>query len=230
MILFQNISKVYKSNSHPTVALDNVSFKIKSKEFVSIVGQSGAGKSTLIKLLIGEEKPTSGKIIFNSIDITKLSINELYKIRRRIGTIFQDFKLLPEKTVYENVAFALEVSGRSQGEINKITPKALEIVGLPSKMDNFPREMSGGEKQRIAIARAIVNNPDLIIADEPTGNLDPVNENEIINLLLKINKMGTTVLLATHNKGVVDKIKHRVISLKNGKVFMDEEEGKYMLF
>lgn len=230
MISFYNISKIYQRNSHKSVALDNVSFKIRPKEFVSIVGQSGAGKSTIVKLLIGEDEPTGGRIIFNSLDITKLNPKELHRVRRRMGTVFQDFKLLSDKTAYENIAFALEASGRPQKEIDKIVPKALEMVGLANKGGGFPREMSGGEKQRVAIARAMVNNPDLIIADEPTGNLDPINEIEIIKLLLKINEMGTTVLLATHNKEVVDKIKHRVISLKDGKIIMDEEEGKYMLF
>ncbi len=230
MILFHNVSKSYKSNNYNSVALENISFRIHPKEFVSIVGKSGAGKSTIIKLLVGEEMPTDGRIIFNSWDVTKLSSRDLYKMRRRIGTVFQDFKLLPDKTAYENIAFALEVSGRSQKEINKIVPRSLEIVGIPDKANDFPREMSGGEKQRVAIARAMVNNPDLIIADEPTGNLDPITEAEIIELLLEINKIGTTVLLATHNKQVVDSIQRRVISIKDGKIIKDEEKGVYTLF
>ncbi|BCX16180.1 MAG: cell division ATP-binding protein FtsE [Candidatus Parcubacteria bacterium] len=230
MIIFQSVSKIYKSNSHSVIALDNVSFKINPKEFVSLVGRSGAGKSTIIKLLIGEEKPTKGRIIFGSWDVTRLKQSELYRMRRHIGTIFQDFKLLPEKTAYENVAFALEVSGRPEEEIHELVPKALEMVGLSSKADNFPRELSGGEKQRVAIARAMVNNPDVIIADEPTGNLDPINSSEIIKLLLKINELGTTIILATHNRDVVNSINKRVISLEEGQIVRDEEEGKYILF
>ncbi len=230
MISFHNIHKEYKRNSHKKIALDGVNFKVKPKEFVSLVGKSGAGKSTMIKLLIGEETPSSGKIIFNSWDVAKLNSKELYRMRRSIGTVFQDFKLLPEKTAYENIAFVLEASGRSQREIDKIVPKALDLVGITEKANDFPREMSGGEKQRVAIARAVVNNPDLIIADEPTGNLDPINEADIIDLLLKINEIGTTVLLATHNKEVVDKIGRRVISVKDGKIVSDEEIGKYSLF
>jgi len=230
MISFHKVSKLYKNNNYDSVALENISFRIRPKEFVSIVGKSGAGKSTIIKLLVGEEMPTDGRIVFSSWDVTRLNSKELYKMRRRIGTVFQDFKLLPDKTAYENIAFALEVSGRSQKEISKIVPRALEIVGIPNKASDFPKEMSGGEKQRVAIARAIVNNPDLIIADEPTGNLDPINEAEIIDLLLDINKLGTTVLLATHNKQVVDSIQHRVISIKDGKIISDEEKGIYTLF
>lgn len=230
MIIFQGVSKSYKSNGHTLTALDNVSFKINPKEFVSLVGKSGAGKSTIIKLLIGEEKPTKGRIIFGSYDVTKIRNDELYKMRRHIGTIFQDFKLLPEKTAFENVAFALEAAGKSQDEIDQFVPKALEMVGLSHKSGNFPKEMSGGEKQRVAIARAMINNPDVIIADEPTGNLDPINSAEIIKLLLKINELGTTVILATHNKDVINNLNRRVISLENGQIIRDEEEGKYILF
>lgn len=230
MIIFQGVTKTYKSNGHTLVALDDVTIKINPKEFVSLVGRSGAGKSTLIKLLIGEERPTSGRIIFGSYDVTRLKTNELYKMRRHIGTIFQDFKLLPEKTAFENVAFALEAAGRPEGEILEFVPKALEMVGLSSKADNFPKELSGGEKQRVAIARAMINNPDVIIADEPTGNLDPINTAEIIKLLLKINELGTTIILATHDKDVIDAVNRRVISLEDGRVIRDEEEGKYVLF
>jgi cell division transport system ATP-binding protein len=229
MIIFQGVSKVYKRNSHSSVALDGVSFKINPKEFVSLVGRSGAGKSTVIKLLIGEESPSKGRVVFQSWDVARLKTDEIYKMRRRIGTIFQDFKLLPEKTAHENVAFALEASGRSQREIDGLVPKALEMVGLSHKGDNFPREMSGGEKQRVAIARAMVNNPDVVIADEPTGNLDPVNSADIMDLLLKINELGTTVILATHNKDIINDISRRVISLEDGKVVRDEEKGKYIL-
>jgi len=230
MIIFQNVSKSYKSNGHTYSALEEISLKINPNEFVSLVGRSGAGKSTIIKLLIGEEKPTKGRIIFGSYDVTRLKQNELYKMRRHIGTIFQDFKLLPEKNAYENVAFALEAAGRPENEIDELVPKALDMVGLSSKADNFPRELSGGEKQRVAIARAMINNPDVIIADEPTGNLDPINTAEIVKLLLKINELGTTIILATHDKDVIDSISRRVVSLEDGKVIRDEEEGKYILF
>ncbi len=229
MIIFQNVSKIYKSNSHRSVALDEVTFAINPKEFVSVVGKSGAGKSTIIKLLIGEEKPTKGRIIFSSHDVNKLKKNELPHLRRHLGVIFQDFRLLPNKTAYENVAFALEVAGRSQMDIEEFVPQAMDMVGLKNKMSNFPRELSGGEKQRVAIARAMINHPDVIIADEPTGNLDPVNTWEIIRLLQKINELGTTVILATHNKDIVNYLDHRVISLENGRIIRDEEKGKYIL-
>lgn len=228
MIVFQNVSKIYKNNSHEMIALDDANFTIESKEFISIVGKSGAGKSTIIKLLIGEEKPTKGRVIVSSYDVNKLKSRELPKLRRHIGVIFQDFRLLPNKTAFENVAFALEVAGRSQAEINEFVPQAFKMVGLENKMANFPKELSGGEKQRVAIARAMINNPDVLIADEPTGNLDPLNTAEIINLLLKINELGTIVILATHNKEIVDDLNRRVISLENGKIFRDEEKGKYI--
>ena len=230
MIIFQGVSKAYKSDGHELNALDNVSFKINPKEFVSLVGKSGAGKSTIIKLLTGEEKPTRGRIIFGSYDVTRIKDSEFYQMRRHIGTIFQDFKLLQDKTAFENVAFALEAAGRPEGEITELVPKALDMVGLSTKTNSFPREMSGGEKQRVAIARAMINNPDVIIADEPTGNLDPINSNDIIKLLLKINELGTTIILATHNKDVINNLSKRVISLESGQIIRDEEEGKYILF
>lgn len=211
------------------IALENISFTIEAKKFVSIVGKSGAGKSTIIKLLIGEEKPTKGRVIFGSYDINKLKPRELPKLRRHVGVIFQDFRLLANKTAYENVAFALEVAGRSQAEIKEFVPQALKMVGLEDKMSNFPKELSGGEKQRVAIARAMINHPDVVIADEPTGNLDPINSADIIKLLLKINELGTTVILATHNQEIVNDLNRRVISLENGKLLRDEEKGKYIL-
>jgi len=229
MIIFQNVSKLYKVNSHFSMALDKVSFGISSKEFVSIVGKSGAGKSTIIKLLIGEERPTNGRVIFDSYDVSKLKNHELPHLRRRIGIIFQDFRLLPTKTAYENVAFSLEVAGRPESDIEEFVPQALEVVGLKDKMLHFPKELSGGEKQRVAIARAMINHPDVIMADEPTGNLDPINSWEIIKLLLKINELGTTVMLATHNREIINNINRRVISMENGKIIRDEEKGKYML-
>jgi len=230
MIIFQGVTKTYKGSHGEVAALRDISFKIDPREFVSLVGKSGAGKSTIVKLLTGEERPSKGRIIFGSYDVTKQEQDELYKMRRHIGTVFQDFKLLPEKTAYENISFALEIAGRPQNEINELVPRALDIVGLGQKATNFPREMSGGEKQRVAIARAMINNPDVIIADEPTGNLDPINSAEIVSLLLKINELGTTIILATHNKDVINSLKRRVISLENGEIIRDEKEGKYILF
>jgi cell division transport system ATP-binding protein len=226
LINFQNVSKVY--NSH-TVALDNINLKIMREEFVTIVGKSGAGKSTLLKLLIGEERPTKGRIFFEKQDISRLKYSEYPKLRRQIGMVFQDFKLLPDKTAFENVAFALEAAGFAPKEIKKTVPQMLQLVGLQDKIFNFPHELSGGEKQRVAIARALINKPDLIIADEPTGNLDPINTIEIIKLLLKINELKTTVILATHNKNVVDMVNSRVISLDNGRIIRDEEEGQFII-
>lgn len=211
------------------MALDDVSFHIHNKEFVSLVGKSGAGKSTIIKLLIGEEKPTRGKVTVSSYNVSKLTAKELPFLRRKIGVIFQDFRLLRSKTAFENVAFALEVAGRTQQDIEEFVPQALEMVGLGDKMTNFPRELSGGEKQRVAIARAMINHPDVLVADEPTGNLDPVNTADIIKLLLKIHELGTTVILATHNKEIINSLGRRVISLENGRVIRDEEGGKYIL-
>lgn len=231
MIAFQNITKIYSINrkGSQTIALDDVSFKVNPKEFVSLVGKSGAGKSTLIKLLVGEEAPDKGRIIFGSYDVNKLTNKELPGLRRHIGIVFQDFKLLTNKTAYENVAFALEVAGRPDKEIKNFVPKILELVGLKEKIHNFPKELSGGEKQRVAIARALIHNPDVLVADEPTGNLDPINSAEIIKLLLMINDIGTTVILATHNKDIINNLERRVILLENGKIIRDEEKGKYIL-
>jgi cell division transport system ATP-binding protein len=229
LIIFQNVSKIYNGNGRQVAALEDATFTINPKEFVSVVGKSGAGKSTIVKLLIGEERPTKGRIIFSSYDVNKLKQRELPQLRRHIGVIFQDFRLLPNKTAFENVAFALEVAGRPQSDIEEFVPQALDMVGLENKMLNFPRELSGGEKQRVAIARAMINHPDVIVADEPTGNLDPMNTWEIIRLLLRINELGTTVLLATHNKEIINYINQRVISLEDGRVIRDEEKGKYIL-
>jgi cell division transport system ATP-binding protein len=226
MIVFQNVWKVYNNKS---VALEDVSFKINANEFVSIVGRSGAGKSTILKLLIGEEKPTKGKIFFGQYEVNKLKNKELPALRRHIGIVFQDFKLLPNKTAYENVAFALEVAGRPSSEIRDLVPQVLDMVGLLDKARNFPHELSGGEKQRVAIARAMIHRPEVILADEPTGNLDPFHTAEIINLLLKINNLGTTVILATHDKEIINSLGKRVITLENGKVIRDEEKGRFIL-
>ena len=228
MIEFRNVKKIYTGGIN-TIALDDISFVIKKEEFVSLVGHSGAGKSTLLKLLYAEEHPTSGEILFNGEDIARLTPKQLPYHRRRIGTVFQDFKLLPRKTIFENVAFALEVSDHSDKEISELVPQILEIVGLAHKMDSYPREISGGEQQRVAIARALVHRPPLIIADEPTGNLDPISSWGIIQLLLKINKLGTTVLLATHNKDIVNRVKKRVITLDQGKIIRDHSKGRYAI-
>ena len=228
MIEFRNVKKIYTGGIN-TIALDDISFVIEKEEFVSLVGHCGAGKSTLLKLLYAEEKPTSGEIFFNGEDISNLTPKQLPFYRRRIGTVFQDFKLLPRKTLFENVAFALEVSDHSDKEINELVPQILEIVGLAHKLDSYPREISGGEQQRVAIARALVHRPPLIIADEPTGNLDPISSWGIIQLLLKINKLGTTILLATHNKDIVNRVKKRVITLDQGKIIRDHSKGRYAI-
>ncbi len=226
MINFQSVSKIY--NSHST-ALQDVSFDVKPREFVSLTGRSGAGKSTVIKLLIGEDKPTKGRIFFGQYEVNKLKDKDLPAFRRHIGVIFQDFRLLPTKTAYENIAFALEVSGRAQSEIQELVPQVLDMVGLSDRAKNFPNELSGGERQRVAIARAMIHRPEVIIADEPTGNLDPLNTYEIIKLLEKINELGTTVVLATHDKNVINSLEKRVITLDRGRVIRDEEKGKYIL-
>ncbi len=226
MIECKNVSKVYVGDSP---ALENVSFKIEDKEFVSIIGASGAGKSTLVKLLHAEERPSSGEILFDEEDIVEYKKKQIFQHRRDVGVVFQDFKLLPKKNIFENVAFAMEVSGRSDEEINEDVPKVLEIVGLQGLGSKYPHELSGGEQQRVAIARALVNRPKVLIADEPTGNLDPDSGWGILESLLKINKYGTTVVLATHDKESVDRIGKRVIVLKDGKITSDKEDGKYEL-
>lgn len=226
MIYFDNVSKSYPDG---TKALEGVTLQVKQGEFVSIVGHSGAGKTTLVKLLLGEDHPTQGSVSFDSSNLKNIKAKDIPELRRRIGVIFQDFRLLPNKTAYENVAFAMEVAGKSDEEIANDVPHVLELVDLTKKMWNFPRQLSGGELQRVAIARAIVNQPDLIIADEPTGNLDPINTYEIVQILKKINDMGTTVILTTHNKGVVEALGKRVITMDHGKVIRDDSTGKYAL-
>ena len=226
MIYFENVSKIYPDG---TIALEGATLSIKQGEFVSIVGHSGAGKTTLVKLLLGEDQPTGGSVSFDSVDIQNVRAKDMPDLRRRIGVIFQDFRLLPNKTAYENVAFAMEVAGKSDEEIASDVPHVLELVDLSKKMWNFPRQLSGGELQRVAIARAIVNHPDLIIADEPTGNLDPVNTYEIVQILKKVNDMGTTVILTTHNRGVVEALGKRVITMDHGKITRDDMMGKYSL-
>lgn len=227
MIYFDNVSKIY--NAGRSTALHEVTFQVAPSEFVSIVGHSGAGKTTLLKMLIAEDKPSTGQVFFESLDIHKISRSSLPKYRRKIGTVFQDFKLLPHKTAYENIAFAMEANGRSDEEIAENVPQALELVDLGDKVWNFPHELSGGEKQRVAIARAIVNQPDIIIADEPTGNLDPIATYEVVQILKKINDLGTTVIMTTHNKGVIDALGRRVITMDEGRIVRDDAEGKYVL-
>lgn len=226
MIYFDKVSKVYSPIS---TALEDVSFAVDQSEFVSIVGQSGAGKTTLLKLFLAEEKPTSGNIFLESLDIHALPRKQLHRLRKRIGVVFQDFRLLPTKTAYENIAFAMQASGKTEEEIKKDVPQVLEVVGLIEKSASFPSELSGGERQRVAIARAIINRPDVIIADEPTGNLDPLNVQEIIELLKKINELGTTVLLTTHNKDIINSLGRRVITLEKGRVIRDDKKGKYVI-
>lgn len=228
MIYFDKVSKIYNSSASST-ALEDINFAIEPKEFVSIVGQSGAGKSTLLKLLIAEEKPTSGAVFFESIDIHTIPRSKLPLLRRKIGAVFQDFRLLPNKTAYENVAFAMEAAGRTDEEIEENVPQALELVNLIDKACSFPHELSGGERQRIGIARALVNQPDVIVADEPTGNLDPLNTWEIVQILRKINDLGTTILMATHNKMIIDSLGKRVITLEKGRIIRDDKEGRYVL-
>lgn len=225
IIEFNNVSKSYSSNK----VLDKVSFSIFPGEFISLVGPSGAGKSTLIKLLTCEEFPTEGEVLVAGRNIAKLKKRELPFYRRKVGVIFQDFKLLPKKTVFENIAYALEVADVGNAQIAELVPKIIEIVGLSKRVNAFTEELSGGEKQRVSIARALVHKPRLLIADEPTGNLDPVSTWEIIELLFKINKQGTIVLLATHDREVVDSIERRVITLRNGKIIADQKKGKYIL-
>ncbi len=227
MIELKGISTIYEDDF---MALNNVNLEIKDGEFVSLVGPSGAGKSTLMKLMTRELRPDHGEILIDGVDISQLSQNEVPLLRRKIGTIFQDFKLLSRKNAFENVAFALEVAGAGSDEINDDVPKVLNIVGLSDKSKNFPHQMSGGERQRLAIARALIHRPRILLADEPTGNLDLVNSYDVVKLLMKINEFGTTVILATHNREVVNAVGKRVISMERGKVVRDQiEQGKYII-
>ena len=226
MIYFNNVSKVYNGDS---VALEDVTFSVPSGDFISIVGHSGAGKTTLVKMILAEDRPSAGTVFFESINVHKLSNPELTRLRRRIGVVFQDFRLLSQKTAFENVAFAMEAVGKTDEEIAADVPHVLGLVDLGKKATHFPRQLSGGEQQRLAIARAIINQPELIIADEPTGNLDPVNTYEVVQIFKKINDLGTTVILTTHNRSVVDSIGRRVVTLEHGRVIRDDKEGKYAL-
>lgn len=224
MILLDRVTKVYNRNH---AALDRVSLHVQQKEFVIIIGTSGAGKSTLLKLLTREEKPTSGKIIIGGVDFDKLKDQQIPMLRRKIGVVFQDFKLLPNKTVFENVAFALEIVGYGNREIDRTVPRVLDIVGLKGKESSMPAELSGGEQQRVAIARAVVRQPKILIADEPTGNLDPKHAWDVIKVLEKINRFGTTVILTTHNQDIVNKLKRRVVVINDGKVVSDRANAEY---
>ncbi|HTK05385.1 MAG TPA: cell division ATP-binding protein FtsE [Candidatus Eisenbacteria bacterium] len=226
MIRFKNVSKTYPPD---VVGLQNVNVHIRPGEFVSIVGQSGTGKTTFAKLLIAEERPSKGQIVIGGWDISAIKTSEVPLLRRQIGVVFQDFKLLPKKTVYENVAFALEVCGAAPKKIKSVVPQALKIVGLTSKANRYPRQISGGEQQRVVIARSLVHRPKIIVADEPTGNLDSLNTREIIDLLKKINEFGTTVVLVTHNRDVVNELQRRVITIDRGMIVSDQEVGNYLL-
>lgn len=225
LITIKNASKTYKTG---VTAIHDLSIAFKKGEFVFITGQTGCGKSTLIKMLYREEKPTSGQIYIGGLDVAKLSNRRVYKIRRKLGVVFQDFKLLPKSTVYENVAFALEIFGTPTKEIYNKVVKVLDLVGLKNKAKQYPHQLSGGEQQRVAIARAIVNGPKILICDEPTGNLDPKTSLEIMNVLEAINKLGTTVLVVTHDIEMVNKLKKRVVMLDEGRILKDYKEGEYV--
>jgi len=227
MIYYDKVTKIYFDGA-PAAVFD-VTLGIEPGEFVSIVGHSGAGKTTLLKMLFAEERPTEGAVFFGSRPVSELAPKELLELRRHIGTVFQDFRLLPTKNIYENIAFALEVAGKDDDEIRADVPHVLDLVGLTDKIWNFPHELSGGEQQRVAIARAIVNQPEVLLADEPTGNLDPINAHDVVEILKKINDLGTTVLLTTHNKTVVDSIGRRVVTMDQGKIVRDDKHGKYVL-
>jgi len=227
MIIFKRVSKIYPPSCR---ALDGVDLVIGEKEFVSVAGRSGAGKSTLIKLLIREELPSHGQILWGKQNIGKITDKDLPLWRRRIGMVFQDFRLLPQKTAYENIAFAMEAGARPNAEIERDVPQLLKLVNLVERADHFPSQLSGGEQQRVAIARALAHRPDVLIADEPTGNLDLLHTWEIIKLLIKINELGTVVILSTHDRDVINGLDKRVITLEKGKVIKDDQNGKYILF
>ena len=221
--------RVYKEYDNGAKVLEDISLTVHQGELVSIVGHSGAGKTTLIKLLLGEEQPSKGTVSFHSEDIHTFRGNDMTRYRRKVGVVFQDFRLIPNKTAYENIAFAMEASGKHDDEIEADVPHVLELVDLMDKASHFPHQLSGGEQQRVAIARAIINRPEIIIADEPTGNLDPVNTYDIVQILKKINDLGTTVILTTHNKGIVDNLGRRVVTMEGGRIIRDAKSGKFSL-
>ncbi len=226
LVQFNNVSKIYGKDIR---AVDNVSFQVEEGEFVFLIGPSGSGKTTVIKMLIRDEKPSIGKIYFKDQDITKINRKHVYRLRREVGVIFQDYKLVPERTVFENVAFAMEAAGKRDKEINETVPYMLDIVGLSNRMDAFPKQLSGGEQQRVAIARAIANSPKILIADEPTGNLDPASAWDIVQILTKINNWGTTIIMSTHGTDIVNSLNKRVIQMEGGKVVRDDNKGQYEL-
>ena len=226
MINFQKVTKTYSPSS---IAVSDVSFEVKEGEFISLVGKSGAGKTTLLKLLLAEERPTEGAVLFEEQDVAKIPSSLLPHLRRKIGVVFQDYKLLHSKTAYENIAYVMEVMGAEDEEIARDVSEVLKIVGLLARAHHYPLQLSGGEKQRVAIARALIHRPQVIVADEPTGNLDPYHTADIIKLLVKINELGTTVILATHNREVINRLGKRVITLEDGKLVRDEERGRFIL-
>lgn len=225
LINIKNVTKRYKNG---TTAIYDLNVNIKKGEFVFVIGGTGSGKSTLIKMLYREEKPTTGSIVLGGINVAKLRNSKVYKLRRRLGVVFQDYRLMPKRNVYENVAFALEVIGTKKSDISKKVLKAIELVGLKQKIKSYPDQLSGGEQQRVAIARAIVNGPKLLICDEPTGNLDPIISKEIMDVLEEINNsLGTTIIMVTHDLGIVNRMKKRVIELDSGRIINDYEKGTY---
>ena len=228
MIQFKEVSTIYDNDENVEI-LNGINLDIKDGEFVSIIGPAGAGKSTLLRLLTKELAPYKGEVVLDGVNLAELPNKAVPLLRRKIGTVYQDFKLLTSKTAFENVAFAMEVCGADREEIESDVPKILGIVGLSEKLKSFPHQMSGGEKQRLAIARALIHRPRIILADEPTGNLDYVNSYDVVKLLMKINELGTTVILATHNREVVNAIGKRVVSIENGKIVRDQAEGKYII-
>tara|TARA_B100001971_G_scaffold207372_1_gene227444 strand:- start:877 stop:1557 length:681 start_codon:yes stop_codon:yes gene_type:complete len=226
MISFQNITKVYGDGD---MALDGVSFDIDEGEFVSIVGKSGAGKTTLLRFLLREDTPTKGRVLFQGRNVADIREAELPELRRKIGVVFQDYKLLPQKTAYENIAYVMEMMGGEEADIERDVLEVLEIVGLVDRADHLPIQLSGGEQQRVAVARALIHRPQVIVADEPTGNLDPYHSSDIIKLLQRINELDTTVILATHNREIINKLGKRVITLEEGKITRDEERGRFII-